>query len=113
MAVVQLSFQDNANNETSFKIYKGTTSPLDSSSTQIAEIRLDSGAWVADEATTGSAPSLSLNSNNTNDSSTTGETFVVSYEETTAGDYYYGVSASNDVGDSDVVTTSSTLTITG
>ncbi len=111
MAVIQISFQDNANNETSFKIYKGTSSPLDSSSTQIASIDLVNGSWVASETSSGSAPSLSLTSSNTGDSVTTGETFVVTYEENTIGNYFYGVSASNSVGDSDVVTTGTALSV--
>lgn len=111
MAVIQISWQDNANNETSFKIYKGTSSPLDSNSTQIASVDLTNGAWVATESSTGSAPSLSLTSSNTGDSVTTGETFVVTYEESTLGNYFYGISASNAVGDSDVVTTSSALSV--
>lgn len=111
MAIVQISWQDNANNETAFKIYKGTTSPLDSSSTLIANVELSNGSWVASEETTGSAPNLTLTSSNTGDSVTTGETFVVTYEEGTLGNYFYGVSASNAVGDSDVVTSGSALSV--
>jgi len=111
MAIVQISFQDNADNETEFKIYKGTSTPLDSSSTQIAKIELVSGSWSVAEYTSGSAPSIQLTSTNTGSSATTGETFTITYDEQTAGTYYYGVSASNAVGDSDVVTSSS-LTIT-
>lgn len=111
MAVIQISWQDNANNETSFKIYKGTSSPLNSQSDQIASVDLQSGAWVATETSTGSAPQLSLTSSNTGDSVTTGETFVITYEESTLGNYFYGISASNAVGDSDVVTTSSALSV--
>lgn len=111
MAIVQISFQDNANNETRFKIYKGTSTPLNSNSTQIAEINLTNGSWVASEASTGSAPSLSLTSSNTGDSVTTGETFVVTYDEGTPNNYFYGVSASNAVGDSDVVTSGSALSV--
>jgi hypothetical protein len=111
MATVQISFRDNADNETAFKIYKGTSAPLSASSTQIAEVNLVSGAWTVSETTSGSAPSVSLQSTNTGNSATQGETFVVRYEEGTPGDYYYGVSASNDIGDSDVVTTGSALTV--
>jgi hypothetical protein len=110
MAVVQLSWQDNANNETHFKIYQDTTSPISASSTQIAEVRLVSGIWVASETTTGSAPNISLDSTNSTDATEVGETFVVTFEESVAGDYYFGVSAGNSVGDSDIVT-SSQLTI--
>jgi hypothetical protein len=111
MAIVQISWQDNANNETAFKVYKGSTSPLSSASTHIANVTLSGGAWSASEATTGSAPSVALTSTNSGDSTTTGETFVLTYEESVAGNYFFGVSASNAVGDSDVVTTGSALSI--
>lgn len=111
MATVQISFRDNADNETSFNIYKGTSSPLSASSTKIAEISLSNGAWIVAEETTGSAPNITLTSTNTGDSVTTGETFVVRYDEGTTGLYYYGVSAENAVGASDVVTTASALNV--
>ena len=110
MAIVQISWQDKADNETEFKIYKGTSSPLDSSSTQIAKVELVSGTWSVSEFTSGSAPSITLTSTNTGDSTTIDENFVITYDEQTAGTYFFGVSASNSVGDSDVVTSSS-LTI--
>lgn len=112
MAIVQISWQDNANNETSFKIYKGTSSPLNASSDQIASVTLTGGQWSASEHSTGSAPSLSLTSSNTGDSVTSGETFVITYEESSLGNFFYGVSASNAVGDSDVVTTGTALSVT-
>jgi hypothetical protein len=111
MAIVQISWQDNANNETKFKIYKGTSSPLTSASDLIANVELISGSWVVSEETTGSAPSIAITSSNTGDSVTTGETFVVTYEEGTPNNYFYGVSASNSVGDSDVVTTGTALSV--
>jgi hypothetical protein len=111
MAIVQISWQDNANNETKFKVYKGTSTPLDSSSDLIAEVELSGGTWVASEAGSGTAPNIALSSSNTNDSVTTGETFVITYEEGVQGNFFYGVSASNAVGDSDVVTTASALSV--
>ena len=111
MAIIQISFQDNANNETAFKVYKGTSTPLNQSSTQIAQVDLQNGVWVASETSTGSAPQLALTSTNTGDSVTNGETFVLTYEESNIGNFYFGVSASNSVGDSDIVTTSSALSV--
>ena len=110
MAVVQFSWQDESDNETSFKVYKGTSTPLDSNSTQIAKVELTAGVWSASEFASGTAPSIQLTSTNTGNSTTTQETFVITYEESTAGTYYSGVSASNAIGDSDVLT-SSALTI--
>lgn len=111
MAIVQISFQDNADNETGFKIYKGTTSPLSSGSDLLATVDLVSATWTPAEGSVGSAPSLQLTSNNNTDASTTGETFVITYDEQDAGSYFYGVSATNSVGDSSVITTGSALTV--
>jgi hypothetical protein len=113
MAVVQLSWRDNSDNETSFKVYRGTSSPVSTSDDHIANITLSGSTWSASEASTGSAPDITLTSsaNNTGDSVTTGETFVITYTENTSGNYYYGVSASNAIGDSDIVTTASVLNV--
>lgn len=111
MAVVQISWRDNSDNETSFKIYKGSASPLSSASDHIATVTLSGSTWSVAEETAGDAPDIAITSTNTGDSQTSGETFVVTYTESTSGTYYYGVSASNAIGDSDVVTTSSGLTV--
>jgi hypothetical protein len=111
MAVVQIFWRDNSDNETSFKIYKGTSSPLSASSDQIATVSLVSGAWEVAEAGTGTAPDVTLTSTNTGNSTTQNETFVITYTEGTPNNYYYGVSAANAIGDSDVVTTPSALAV--
>ena len=111
MAVVQLSWRDNSDNETGFKIYKGTSSPLSSSSDQIAEVSLNGGTWVVAESATGSAPDVAITSTNTGDSVTKDETFIITYTESVADTYYFGVSATNAIGDSDVVTTGSALIV--
>jgi len=111
MAVVQISWRDNSDNETAFKIYQGSTSPLSSGSTQIGTVTLSGGSWSATEFSSGSAPDIQVTSTNTGDSQTEGETFVITYTEGTSGSYYYGISASNAIGDSDVVTTASALTV--
>jgi hypothetical protein len=112
MAVVQLSWRDNSDNETKFKVYRGTSSPVTTGDDFLAEVTLSGSTWQATEATSGSAPNVTLTSTgNTGDSLTTGETFVITYTENTAGSYYYGVSASNAIGDSDIVTTPSVLQV--
>ena len=111
MAVVQISWRDNSDNETSFKIYRGTTSPLSASSDHIGNVVLNNGVWEAEEGGLNTAPDIALTSTNTGNSDTTSETFVVTYTESTANAFYYGVSASNAIGDSDVVTTSAALTV--
>ena len=45
MATVQISFQDNADNESSFRIYRGTNSTVAKTDEYIAEISLSGSAW--------------------------------------------------------------------
>ena len=108
MATVQISFQDNANNESSFRIYRGTGSTVAKTDTYIAEIVLSGGAWSISGQ---SGSDHTLTSTNTGDSATTGETFTFSYIESTPGTYYYGICAHNSVGDSAVVTGSGTAVV--
>ena len=100
MAKIQISWQDNADNETSFKVYQGTSSPVQDTDTLIATVALSSGTWDV----SGSAANVLLTSSNTGDSVTTGETFTLTYDESVDGTYYYGVAASNAVGDSAIAT---------
>jgi hypothetical protein len=107
MAKVQISWRDNSDNEDSFKIFKSTNTPVTSSDAQIAEVTLASGQWNV----SGTASNVALTSSNTTNSSTTGETFVISYDEDTPNTYFYGVAASNAVGDSLVVTSTGSVEV--
>lgn len=107
MAKVQISWQDNSDNEDSFKVYKGSASPVVDTDTLIATVALSGGAW----GVTGAGTNLAITSSNTADSVTTSEIFVITYDETAVGDYYYGVVASNAVGDSAVITSSTSVNI--
>ena len=107
MAKVQISWRDNSDNEDSFKIFKSTNNPVTSTDALIAEVALSSGQW----SVSGSASNVALTSSNTTNSATTGETFVISYDEDTANTYYYGVAASNAVGDSLVVTSAGSVEV--
>ena len=107
MAKVQISWRDNSDNEDSFKVYKSTNNPVEATDTLIAEVVLSGGVWNV----SGIANNLALTSLNTTNSTTTGETFTISYDEDAAGTYYYGVSASNAVGDSLVVTSAGSVEV--
>jgi hypothetical protein len=107
MAKVQISWRDNSDNEDSFKIFKSTNTPVTSSDAQIAEVELANGQW----GVSGTAANVAITSSNTTNSSTTGETFVVNYDEDVANIYYYGVAASNAVGDSLVVTSAGSVEV--
>ena len=108
MATVQISFQDNANNEESFRIYRSTSASVAITDVFIAEIKLQSGNWqIIGQGGT----NHTLTSTNTGDAATTGETFTMTYEETTAGTYFYGVCAHNAVGSSAVASSSQTITV--
>ena len=100
MAKVQISWRDNSDNEDGFKIYKATNNPVQSTDSLIATVELSGGTW----GVTGSATNVALTSVNTTNSATAGETFTLTYDESVANTYYYGVAAFNAVGDSIVVT---------
>ena len=107
MAKIQISWTDNANNETAFKIYRGTTAALTSADTLIGTVSLSGSTW----SVSGSGTNLALDTTNTGSSSASGETFTISYDENSNGTYYYGVAASNVVGDSEIVESTSSITI--
>ena len=107
MALVKVEWIDAADNETGFKIYRGTNSAVSTSDVLIAEVTLGSGSWTV---TGSSGSSHQITSTNTGASSATGETFTITYEESNPGTYFYGVAATNSVGDSPI--TSSTITVT-
>lgn len=108
MALVKVEWVDAADNETSFKIYRGTSSVVTTSDTLIGEVSLSNGAWSVSGS---SGSSHQITSTNTGASSASGETFTITYEEANAGVYYYGVAASNSVGDSPITTSQITVTV--
>jgi hypothetical protein len=107
MAKIQISFQDNSDNEDEFRVYRGTATPVTTSDTLIATLSHDGTNW----SIAGVGSNLEISQGANNDPATSGDTYVVLYDETTAGDYYYGVLASNAVGDS-AVSTSGLVTVT-
>ena len=106
MAKIQISWRDNADNEDGFKIYRSTDATVTTGDTLIAEVVYSNGSW----GVTGSASNLALTSSNQSPSAT-GEVFTVTYDESTIGTYYYGVSASNAVGDSAISASSVAVTV--
>lgn len=107
MAKIQISFQDNSDNEDEFRIYRGAATPVQDTDTLIATLSHDGTNW----SITGSAGSNHEISQGVNNSpSSTGDQYIVLYDETSAGDYYYGVLASNAVGDS-AISTSDQVTV--
>ena len=118
MDIIQISWKDNADNETSFKIFKGNSNTT--ATDHIANVTNTGAAWTASSLQNGSgqdlAPNAQLTSTgNSTDSATVGETFIFTYEETTASGasgYFYAVKASNAVGDSDAVVTASGVVVT-
>lgn len=103
MAKIQVSWRDNADNEEGFKIYESTDATVNTGDNLIAEVTWNAGSssWVA----TGSATNLTLTSSNQSPSAT-GEIFTITFDNNTIGTYYYGVSASNAVGDSAIAASS-------
>lgn len=111
MALVQISWKDNANNEDEFKVYRSTSSTPTSSDSLIATIALSSGTWGI-TGSTGTNHQLTSNPANTGNAATTGETFTITYTESTPATYYYGVLASNDVGNSNLIASNSSVIVT-
>ena len=108
MATVSISFTDNATNESSFRVYRSTSATVAKSDEYIAEISLSGGTWSISGQ---SGSDHTLTSTNTGDSTTTGETFTFTYTENTSGTFYYGVCAHNNVGDSAVANSSSSIVV--
>ena len=106
MAKIQISFQDNSDNEDEFKIYRGTATPVTTSDTQIAALTWDGSQWVFSGSATNGEVTQGVNI----DPSQAGQQYVFLYDEGTPNTYYYGVSASNAVGDS-AISTSGAVTV--
>ena len=106
MAKIQISWRDNADNEDKFKIYRSGDSTVTTGDTLIAEVEWMGSSWDV----TGSGSNLSLTSSNGGPSAT-GEIFTLTYDENVAGTYYYGVSASNAVGDSAIAASSVSVVV--
>lgn len=111
MATVQISFQDNADNETAFKIYRGTSSTVSTTDVHILTMTWDAATSTWGIAQIPSSPDLnaSIITGATTAPSETGNNFVVVYDEATPGTYYYGVAASNVVGDSGVASSAQSV----
>ncbi len=100
MAKIQISFQDNSDNEDEFIIRKGTATPVTATDTQIASLSWDGTEWQF----TGTASNGEITQGNNVDPTQSGQQYVFLYDETTADTYYYGVSAKNGVGESGIST---------
>jgi hypothetical protein len=110
MAKIQISFQDNSDNEDSFKIYRGANTPVVDTDDLIMEVEWD--ATTSNWSVSGTATNAEITQGGSVDPTQTGQQYVVIYDEGTIGDYYYGVSASNEVGDS-AISTSSLVSVAG
>lgn len=107
MAKVQISWEDKSDNEDSFKVYRGTATPVVDTDTLIGTVALSGGAW----SISGAGADLEITSTNTGDASVVDETFTITYTESAQGNYYYGVAASNGVGDSNMATSATAVNV--
>lgn len=105
MAKIQISFQDNSDNEDYFNIYRGTATPVTASDTKIAQLTWDGSQW----AFTGSATNGEVTQGVNIDPSQAGQQYVFLYDEGTPDTYYYGVSAQNAVGESAISTSGAVI----
>ena len=107
MAKIQISWRDNSDNEDEFKVYRSSDSSLAVDDTLIASVTWGGSSWSA----SGAGTNLQLTSSNGGPSGT-GEIFTLTYDENVAGEYYYGVSASNAVGDSAIAASAVAVVVT-
>jgi hypothetical protein len=120
MATVQITFTDNSDNEEKFTAYRSDstagTSPTGLTAEKVFDITWNTTTLVwditsgaVDTASSGDA-AVQVGSATTAPSNT-GQVFIVTYTESNAGDYKYGVEAENAIGKS-TLTVSSEITIT-
>jgi hypothetical protein len=118
MATVQIAFTDNSDNETKFTVFRSVNaqSVTGVPAEKLATLEWDAGntVWTYtkeavdtngdnDGAFVGTAPNTAPNA--------VGQSFTISYTESTAGAYKFGVEAENAIGKSAVTETSAAITI--
>ena len=104
MATVQISFTDASTNEESFNIYRSDDGALATvtGGNLVSQLAWDGSAWQASQGAL-SNNSVTIEAGSSTDSpSTPGQTFIIRYTENDSGDFKYGVTASNAIGDSDI-----------
>lgn len=108
---IQIEWQDEANNETIFKVYRGTSLSMNANNSDlIATIVWNGSSWdtnIIDTIDVSGITNFSAGGSPTDIEGTFGFTFT----DAKSGTYYYGVSAGNAVADSDVVPSTSAITI--
>jgi len=105
MAKIQISFQDNSDNEEEFKIYRKTSSDITTADTVIATLTWSGTEWTI----SGTATNAAITQSQTTDPSLAGHTVIFTYDETTLDTFYYGVSAKNIVGESGISVSSAVV----
>lgn len=104
MAKIILNWTDVSNNGINFKVYRSTGSIISTADDEIISMDLDVGnaIWSASADNTLNVTNPVINSTNSGDP-TNQEDFELEFEDSSVGEFYYGVSVSNDVGESDIV----------
>lgn len=108
---IKLEWQDEANNETFFNIYRGTSlGMVESDSDLIIRIVWNGSSWDQTiwDSTDISALSDFLSGGNPEDVE---GAFSITFIDAKAGTHYYGVLAGNSVAKSDIVPSTSAITI--
>jgi len=109
MATIKLNWTDQADNETEFKVYKGATPTLTNQSEEVCQLVYNGSNWTL-QTSNNSISNMSLLSTN-GSQALDNERFRIEFEDSSTGLTYYGVSASNGAGESDVVPISEGLNI--
>lgn len=106
---IRIQWRDNAVNETEFFIYRSTNPSISTSDTKIAKLEWSGTSWVASDI---SSQVSSVSAITTQASPTDVGLFEIEFTDAIQGDNYYGVSASNATGESDVVPTTTSINVT-
>jgi hypothetical protein len=111
MSTIRINWTDRATNETRFNIYRGTEQALSIFDDLIVRLELINGTWNIENRHPQTISNLSIVQSGSTDITDTGTDFVISFEDASSGEFWYGVSAANPVGDSDIVPVPNKITI--
>jgi hypothetical protein len=110
--LIQLTWTDEADNETTHSVYRGSDLNMTSASgTFLFKIDWDGTSWNIDSASQDSSINSIQVLQDGGAPTTVSQDFQVEFVDTVLGEHYYGVSASNATGASDVVPSSSSILI--
>lgn len=104
MATVQITFTDASTNEDAFNIYRsddGSSAVVDGAKL-VSQLAWNGSAWQASQGALSNGTASIQSGSSTASPSTQGQTFILQYTENDSGNFKYGVTATNAIGDSSI-----------